>query len=80
VILTETRLKGACIIERERREDERGFFARSFRQREFEEYGMNPVKRYENTLALVALILPHALEVRIRRPDSTKETLTTSAK
>jgi len=41
---------------------------------------MNPVKRYENTLALAVLILPHALEVRIRRPDSTKETLTASAK
>ena len=43
MIFTETRLKGAFIIELERREDERGFFARSFCQREFEEYGMNPV-------------------------------------
>ena len=80
MIFTETRLKGAFIIELERCEDERGFFARSFCQREFEEYGMNPVKRHENTLALAVLILPHALEVRIRCPDSTKETLTASAK
>jgi hypothetical protein len=80
VIFTETSSKAHSSSSWGRREDERGFFARSFRQREFEEYGMNPVKRYENTLALVALILPHALEVRIRRPDSTKETLTTSAK
>ncbi len=38
MIFTETRLKGAFIIELERREDERGFFARSLCQREFEEY------------------------------------------
>lgn len=40
---TETRLKGAFIIELERREDERGFFARSFCAREFEEHGLKPV-------------------------------------
>jgi len=33
----ETRLKGAFIIEPERLEDERGFFARTFCQKEFEE-------------------------------------------
>lgn len=38
----ETKLKGAFIIELERLEDERGFFARTFCQREFEEYGLNP--------------------------------------
>ncbi|MEA2076403.1 MAG: dTDP-4-dehydrorhamnose 3,5-epimerase [Candidatus Marinimicrobia bacterium] len=38
----ETKLKGACIIEPERLEDERGFFARSFCQNEFEAHGMNP--------------------------------------
>ena len=32
MIFTETRLKGAFIIELERREDERGFFSRSFCQ------------------------------------------------
>lgn len=36
----ETRLKGAYVIEMEKRGDERGFFARSYCQREFEEYGL----------------------------------------
>ncbi|HIH36851.1 MAG TPA: dTDP-4-dehydrorhamnose 3,5-epimerase [Methanocellales archaeon] len=38
----ETKLKGAFIIELERLDDERGFFARTFCQREFEEHGLNP--------------------------------------
>ena len=38
----ETKLKGSFIIELERLEDERGFFARSFCQREFEKHGLNP--------------------------------------
>lgn len=38
----EIKLKGAYIIETERLEDERGFFARTFCQREFEEHGLNP--------------------------------------
>lgn len=36
------KLKGAYLIELERRKDERGFFARSWCQREFEEHGLNP--------------------------------------
>jgi dTDP-4-dehydrorhamnose 3,5-epimerase len=42
MIFKETRLKGAYIIEIEALEDERGFFARSFCQKEFEEHGLNP--------------------------------------
>lgn len=38
---TETRLKGAYIIELERREDERGFFALSWSQDEFAKRGLN---------------------------------------
>jgi len=38
----ETRLKGAFIIEPERLEDERGFFARTFCLKEFEAHGLNP--------------------------------------
>jgi dTDP-4-dehydrorhamnose 3,5-epimerase len=38
---TETRLKGVFIIESERLEDERGFFARTFCQKEFEVHGLN---------------------------------------
>lgn len=41
MIFKETGLKGAYIIELEKLEDERGFFARSFCQREFQEHGLN---------------------------------------
>jgi dTDP-4-dehydrorhamnose 3,5-epimerase len=37
----ETKLKGAFIIEPEKLEDERGFFARSFCRNEFKEHGLN---------------------------------------
>jgi len=39
---TETKLKGAFIIDLERRGDERGFFARVFCRNEFESLGLNP--------------------------------------
>ena len=42
MIFVETRLKGAHIIEPEKREDERGFFARSWCEKEFAEHGLNP--------------------------------------
>jgi len=42
MIFTETKLKGAFIIEPERLEDHRGFFARSWCQREFLTHGLNP--------------------------------------
>lgn len=41
LIFCETKLKGAFIIELERLEDERGFFARTFCQEEFEAHGLN---------------------------------------
>jgi dTDP-4-dehydrorhamnose 3,5-epimerase len=37
----ETKLKGALLVEPERFEDERGFFARSWSQREFATHGLN---------------------------------------
>lgn len=43
MIFKETELKGAFILELERREDERGFFARAFCQHEFAEHGLEPV-------------------------------------
>jgi dTDP-4-dehydrorhamnose 3,5-epimerase len=43
VIFTETPLAGAFIIDIERRGDDRGFFARSFCQREFDERGLKPL-------------------------------------
>jgi dTDP-4-dehydrorhamnose 3,5-epimerase len=42
VVFTETALKGAFILDLERREDERGFFARSWCREEFEAHGLNP--------------------------------------
>jgi dTDP-4-dehydrorhamnose 3,5-epimerase len=39
----ETKLTGAFTIDLERREDNRGFFARSFCQHEFAEYGLKPI-------------------------------------
>jgi dTDP-4-dehydrorhamnose 3,5-epimerase len=42
MIFKETALKGAFVIEPERLEDERGFFARTWCQHEFEAHGLNP--------------------------------------
>src|SRR5215813_14950082 len=40
---TETKLKGAYVIELERRQDSRGFFARAFCQKEFAAHGLTPL-------------------------------------
>ena len=42
MLFTETKLKGAFIIDIEPREDERGFFARSWCEDEFKKHGVNP--------------------------------------
>ncbi len=42
MIFTKTKLEGAFIVEIQRLEDERGFFARTFCQREFQQHGLNP--------------------------------------
>lgn len=42
MIFTETKLKGAYIIEPEKKGDERGFFARSFDRELFKKYDLNP--------------------------------------
>lgn len=42
MIFKETNLQGAFIIEIQRIEDKRGFFARTFCQNEFREHGLNP--------------------------------------
>jgi dTDP-4-dehydrorhamnose 3,5-epimerase len=41
MIFTETKLKGAFIIDVDKREDERGFFGRAWCKKEFEEQGLN---------------------------------------
>src|SRR3954471_15292563 len=43
MIFTETRLKGAFLVDIEGREDSRGFFARVFCQKELEERGLKPL-------------------------------------
>ena len=43
MIFTETKLPGAFILDIERREDSRGFFARVFCQHEFEVHGLKPL-------------------------------------
>lgn len=43
MIFTETKLKGAFIIDLERRTDSRGFFARAFCQKEFAQHGLKTV-------------------------------------
>jgi len=42
MLFEETKLKGAFTIDLERIEDSRGFFARAFCRREFEQRGLNP--------------------------------------
>lgn len=42
MLFIETKLAGGYIIELEKIEDDRGFFARTFCQREFEAHGLNP--------------------------------------
>lgn len=43
MIFTETNLKGAFLIDIERREDNRGYFARAFCQKEFQAAGLKPL-------------------------------------
>jgi dTDP-4-dehydrorhamnose 3,5-epimerase len=43
MLFSETKLKGAFIIDIERREDNRGYFARAFCQHEFVAHGLKPV-------------------------------------
>lgn len=43
MIFTETKLKGAYIIDIDCKEDERGFFARAFCQQEFRTYGLKSI-------------------------------------
>ena len=42
IIFTETKLKGAFIVDPQKFEDERGFLSRSFSAKEFEGRGLNP--------------------------------------
>lgn len=48
MIFTPTKLRGAFVIDIERREDSRGFFARAFCQHEFEAHGLKPIVAQAN--------------------------------
>ncbi len=75
MIFTETRLHGAFTIDVEPREDNRGFFARVFCQREFEEHGLKPViaqaniafNRRKGTLRGMHFQYPPAAETKLVR-------------
>ena len=70
-----TRLEGAYLIELDKREDERGFFARLFCEREFAEAGLetrfvqinNSLSRDRGTLRGMHYQLGEAAEVKIVR-------------
>jgi dTDP-4-dehydrorhamnose 3,5-epimerase len=75
MIFTETKLKGAYIIDIERREDSRGFFARAFCQREFSAHGLKPViaqanvafNKLKGTLRGMHFQYPPAAETKLVR-------------
>ena len=48
MIFTETALPGVYIIDLDPHQDERGFFARTFCQREFDAHGLTPVAAQSN--------------------------------
>ena len=49
LVFVATKLRGVYIIEPDRRQDERGFFARTFCRQEFEAHGLNPQVAQCNT-------------------------------
>jgi dTDP-4-dehydrorhamnose 3,5-epimerase len=75
MIFTETKLRGAFVIEVERREDARGFFARVFCQHEFEAHGLKPViaqanvayNRKKGTMRGMHFQFPPAAETKLVR-------------
>jgi dTDP-4-dehydrorhamnose 3,5-epimerase len=75
MIFTETKLKGAFVIDIERREDARGFFARAFCQHEFRDHGLKPViaqaniafNRHKGTLRGMHFQFPPTAETKLVR-------------
>ena len=75
MIFTETELAGAYVIELERREDDRGYFARAFCQNEFAGHGLQPViaqanvayNRVAGTLRGMHFQYPPAAETKVVR-------------
>ncbi|HEY6945957.1 MAG TPA: dTDP-4-dehydrorhamnose 3,5-epimerase [Candidatus Acidoferrum sp.] len=75
MIFAETKLRGAFVIDIERREDSRGFFARVFCQREFDAHGLKPIiaqanvayNRKKGTLRGMHFQFPPAAETKLVR-------------
>jgi dTDP-4-dehydrorhamnose 3,5-epimerase len=75
MIFTETKLKGAFVIDIERREDSRGFFARAFCQNEFAAHGLKPTiaqanvafNKSKGTLRGMHFQFPPAAETKLVR-------------
>jgi dTDP-4-dehydrorhamnose 3,5-epimerase len=75
MIFVETELPGAYILELERHEDGRGFFARAFCQNEFEAHGLKPIiaqaniasNRKKGTLRGMHFQYPPAAETKLVR-------------
>ena len=75
MIFTETALKGAFLIDIQPHNDNRGFFARAFCQKEFEEHGLKPVIAQANlafnhqkgTLRGMHFQFPPAAETKVVR-------------
>lgn len=75
MIFTETALPGAFVLDLERREDDRGYFARAFCQDEFTERGLKPViaqanvafNRFAGTLRGMHFQFPPAAETKVVR-------------
>jgi dTDP-4-dehydrorhamnose 3,5-epimerase len=75
MIFTETKLRGAFVIDIERRGDQRGFFARAFCQHEFADHGLEPViaqanigwNRLRGTVRGMHFQYPPAAETKVIR-------------
>src|SRR6516225_6888887 len=75
MIFTETALEGSFILDLERRDDSRGFFARAFCQREFAAHGLKPTiaqanigfNRKKGTLRGMHFQFPPAAETKLVR-------------
>jgi dTDP-4-dehydrorhamnose 3,5-epimerase len=75
VIFTETKLRGAFVVDLERREDSRGFFARAFCQHEFQTHGLKPLiaqanvahNRKKGTIRGMHFQYPPAAETKLVR-------------
>jgi dTDP-4-dehydrorhamnose 3,5-epimerase len=75
MFFTETKLQGAFMVDLDRREDDRGFFARAFCQREFAEHRLKPLiaqanvafNKKKGTLRGMHFQFPPAAETKLVR-------------